>query len=46
MNQNKCVIKKADARDNFPGVPGPLLSPPGLKRLMKTAKILQSMWSF
>lgn len=47
MNQNKCIIKKVGGGDNFPGVPGPLLSPPGLKRLLKTAKILQtSMWSF
>lgn len=47
MNQNKCVIKKAHAGDNFPGVPGPLLSPTGFKHILKTAKILQaSMGSF
>lgn len=38
----KSVIQTFDAGDNFPGVPGPLLSPPGLKRLLKTAKILQT----
>lgn len=38
----KSVIKKVDAGDNFPGVPGPLLSPPGLEHLLKTAKILKT----